>query len=217
MSDATLNYNLSEQLVILWCCLGAGGFLSIVVFCCCRFISQRPNGLFSFPPSEPPAIRHRQLQQIQVFSKHPAPILTTSARQAAAVFENKGRPQSHHASLNMAKHDSLPQHIDSQRIATQRSPRIIQCALQVSSPKDAEIYSDPMVQEMMAFTQKTLMRAGVFPGPVSTSDRVSSARAALNTEPPANAAEAILEMTRYTSGVMEAMSLDLSHYETSAV
>jgi hypothetical protein len=150
-------------------------------------------------------------------AKNTTPLLTTSARQAAAVFERQGKPQSHLGSSDFVGQASLPQHLDFHPMGSQQSPRIVQNVQNVSALKDAETSSDPMVQEMMMFTRQTLLRSGIIPSPVSTSNRVSSARSALNTQPPADAAAAILEMTRYTSGVLEAMSLDRQHPKTSAV
>ena len=217
MSDGSLKYNVSEQLVILWCCLGGGGFLSIVICCVCRFIRQRPNSICFFPTPLPLATPPQQSQQLQVLAKNATPLLTTSARQAAAVFERQGKPQSHLGSSDFIRQASLPQHLDFHPTASQQSPRIIQNVQKVSALKDTETSSDPMVQEMMMFTRQTLLRSGIIPSPVSTSDWVSSPRSALNTQPPADAAAAILEMTRYTRGVLEAMPLDRSHPKTSAV
>jgi len=61
VTNSTVNYSQSQQLVILWICLGVGSFLSILVFFRCRAVNQRRLHDIYFPPPPAQAASSRRL------------------------------------------------------------------------------------------------------------------------------------------------------------
>lgn len=215
MSDSSPTYSRSEQLFILWLCLGAGGFASIVIICWCRFVRQRPNGVCFFPPPLPPATPSRHIQHHHDVESHRKASQATPAVQAAFLFESAAEPRTPFVSSDVAGQMMNPD--VSQTADSHQYTRHDHYLQEVPETEGTEPFSDPLVQEMMMFSRNALLRAGVDPSSMSFSDGGSNFSTNISIQPPLDGAAAIQEMLQYTSGVLQFMSLERSQPPTSAV
>lgn len=189
--------------------------MSILILCWCRFVRQRPNSACFFPPPLPLATPSRHFQQLQVVGQQPKALQETSAKDAAFEYErtDKSRPIFVTADVAGQRSQLVGSHSTSAQPSTRHS-RLLQ---QVPESEGVELSSDPMVQEMMTFSRNALLRAGIDPSSVSTSDGASVVSTKISTQPPVDAAAAIQEMLHYTNSVLEFMSLEQSRPKSSAV
>jgi len=191
VTNSTLEYSQSQQLVILWICLGAGSFLSILICILCRVINRRrPEDIYFPPPLALAAPPRRSLPRHVSVPQAIAPQLTPQLRAAPLLSPARSIAKSIRQYRNEAAGLTEP-------------------ALQ-----------DGMVLEMMQYTREALPRSRVeFPMHYNASSSSNSVHVELSSRPPADARAAIEEMMMYTNGILESSSLErprpkstLSHF-----
>jgi hypothetical protein len=207
MTDSSVQYSLSEQLTILWWCLGAGGFLSVIVFCRCLAVNKQPNHTRSKPPPRKPA------SLFTASRSDTRPILPLQVVASSALWQTERKVECEkvvHPQLlpqqpgfaDSREHSAVPSNSNSQLAAAQQSAFIHQ-HLQVGALHNADLSSDNMVQDMIMFSQQALLLARLSPRPVT-------AALELNTRPPADVFAAAKEMMMYANAVSKSTTIERS-------
>ncbi len=199
--NSTNDYSQSQQLVILWICLGAGGFLCILIFFRCRAINQRRHKDIHFPPlaaAAPP--RRRQPQHVSLPQPTAPQIIAPQMIASQMIAPQMIAPQT------IAELRAAPQLTSARQTATAiRHYRKEAVVLQESAA-----FQDGMVQEMMMFTREALSRSARVEAPThSIAGTLSNMKPVeLSSRPPADIDAATEEMLLYTNSILESLSIE---------
>ena len=206
MADSSVQYSLSEQLTILWWCLGTGGFLAVIVFCWCLRVNMQPKNTRHQPLPQKPAplfsaalSENRHLLPFQVVASTAVWQAEKKVECEKVVHPQQLQPHGYEDSL---EHSDLPTKSGSQRSVAPQ-PTFIHPHLQVAALHNADLSSDSMVQEMMMFSEQALLCARLTPRPVT-------AALELNTRPPADAYAAAEEMMMYANAASKSILFERS-------
>ena len=210
--NSTNDYSQSQQLVILWICLGAGGFLCILIFFRCRAINQRRYKDIHFPPLAAAATPRRRQPQHVSLPQPTAPQIIAPQMIASQMI----------APQIIASQMIAPQMIAPQMIAELRAAPQLTSARQTATAirhyrkeavvlKESAAFQDEMVQEMMMFTREALSRSARVEAPPTHSIAGSLSNmkpVELSSRPPADIDAATEEMLLYTNGILESLSIE---------
>jgi hypothetical protein len=213
MAESSVPYSHSQQLIILWWCLGAGGFLSVIIFCWCRVLNKQPKIMRVWRPT-PAAAASRPRGSKPLHS-----VIAATAPQAAAgkVFEINHEGQRPIDSAEFHGQISSTTLNHSQPIVALPSVGAFGQSRQFNQVPIGES-SGSAVEEMQKFVQAQLARSVLRPVSVIAAERPSSFHATeLNTRPPADAASAAQEMMQYTHDMLESMTMRRSQPNASVV